>query len=172
MRVEPRGEGLAMYRETQTEHFEPLLVKSRPIIVGCCAATLALIVIAWVMIGVNVVRVALTGLILITAISAFTVGSSHRLRDLRTRRGRLLRQQPENATELARLPPLETIRRRLRIARTATAAGALGLLVTTAIGFLGDYPSGVGPWSLVVTILALVASALYFVAATYTRPLD
>lgn len=161
-----------MYRETQAEHFEPLLVKSRPIIVGCCVATVVLIGIAWAMIGVNVVRVALTGLILLTAASSFALGSSHRLRDLRTRRGRLLREQPENAMELARMPPLETIRRRLRVVRSATAAGALGLLVTTAIGFAGDYPQSVGAWSLVISILALVASALYFLAASYARPLD
>lgn len=172
MRVEPTWEGVGMYRETQAEHFDALLVKSRPIIVSCCVATIVLIGIAWAMIGENVVRVALTGLILITATSSFTLGSGCRLRDLRTRRGRLLREQPENSAELARLPPLETIRLRLRVSSAATAAGAIGLTVTTAIGFVGDYPQSVGQWSAVVSILALVISALFFVAATYVRPLD
>jgi len=161
-----------MYREAQTEHFEPLLVKSRPILIACCAATIVLIGIAWAMIGEGVVRVAITGSILITTTSSFTAGGCYRLRDLRSRRGRVLRSQPENAGELAKLPPLETIRRRLLVSASATVAGALGLAVTTTIGFVGDFPQSVGEWSAVVSILTLVISALYFVAATYTRPLD
>lgn len=161
-----------MYRETQVEHYEPLLVKSRPIVASCCAATAVLIAVALVTIGENVVRVAIVGSILVTSTSAFVLGSCYRLRDLRTRRGRVLRAQPENAAEVAKLPPLETVWRRVRVSRYATAASCLCLAATTAVAFVGDYDESVGQWSLVVSILALVLSALFFVAATYTRPLD
>ena len=161
-----------MYREPQTEHHESLLIKTKPIVAVCCVATAVLIGIAWVMIDVGVVRVALTGSILITTTSSFTLGGTYRLRDLRKRRGRILRIQPENAGELAKLPPLSTIRRRLRVSASATAAGSLGLTVTTTIGFVGDYEPSLGEWSAIVSILTLVMSALFFVAATYTRPLD
>lgn len=161
-----------MYRETQTEHYEPLLVKSRPIVTACCVATVVLIGVALVTIGVGVVRVAITGSILVTVTSSFMLGSCYRLRDLRSRRGRLLRAQPENAAELAKLPPLEMVWRRIRVSRYATSAGVLGLAATTLIAFVGDYPQSAGQWSAVVSILAVVISALFFVAATYTRPLD
>ncbi|HWM62890.1 MAG TPA: hypothetical protein VNP96_02755 [Solirubrobacterales bacterium] len=161
-----------MYRETQVEHFEPLLVKSRPIIIACGVATAILIAIAWAMIGHNVVRVAISGGILITTTSAFVAGSSYRLRDLRTRRGRVLRNQPHAEGEISKLPPPETIRRRLWISSCASIAGVLGLMATTAVGLLAVSEPAVGEWSAVVSILTVVISALHFVAATYTRPLD
>lgn len=161
-----------MYREPQVEHVEPLLVRSRPIIVACCVATAVLIAVAWVMIPLNVMRVAITGGILITTTSAFVTGSCYRLRDLRTRRGRVLRSQPLAEAEIAKLAPRETIRRRLLIASCAWIAGVLGLVVITAIGLLAVSDKSVGQWSTIVTILAIVISALSFVGATYTRPLD
>ena len=161
-----------MYRETQTEHFEPLLVKSRPIITACCAATFVLIALAWAMIGENVVRISLTGAIFTVTISGFAAGSCHRLGDLRTRRGRILRVQGQVEGEIAKLPPLETIKRRLRVSIGAWTVGSLGLLATTVVSFLGDYSESVGQWSTVISILALVVSALCFLAATHVRPLD
>jgi hypothetical protein len=161
-----------MYRETQTEHFEPLLVKSQPVIVACSVAALVLIAISWAMIGQNVVRVAISGAILITTTSAFVAGSCYRLRDLRTRRGRVLRNQPHVDAELAKLPPRETIQRRLWASAGASIVGALGLMATTAACFLVVSEQGVGEWSAVVSILTGVIAALLFVAATYTRPLD
>jgi peptidoglycan/LPS O-acetylase OafA/YrhL len=161
-----------MYRETQTEHYEPLLVRSQPLIAACCVATLVLIAIAWAMIGESIVRVSITGSILTVTVGGFAAGSCHRLSDLRTRRGRILRLQANAAGEIAKLPPLETIRRRLRVSISAWGTGSLGLLATTLVSFLGEYPESVGQWSVVVSILAMVISALCFLAATNTRPLD
>jgi hypothetical protein len=161
-----------MYRETQTEHYEPLLVRSQPLIYACCVATLVLIGLAWAMIGENIVRVSITGAILTVTISGFAAGSCHRLSDLRTRRGRILRITVNAAGEIAKLPPLETIRRRLLVSTAAWVTGSLGLVATTVVCFLGEYPESDGQWSVVVSILALVISALCSLAATNTRPLD
>jgi hypothetical protein len=161
-----------MYRETQVEHFEPLLVKSRPVVVACCAATAALIVIAWAMVGAADIRIALSASITITVTSSFALGDSRRLRDLRQRRARALRNHSENSGEMAKLAPLAMIQFRFRLCGAATAAGSLSLAATTVVGFLGDYEPGAGEWSLVISILTVVVSTLSAVAATYTRPLD
>jgi hypothetical protein len=161
-----------MYRETQVEHYEPLLVKSRPMIVACCVATAVLVAITWILISESVVRVALTGAILATASGALVTGNCCRLRDLRRRRGRELRERTEVAVELAKLPPLETLLLRLRASCAAAAIGGLGLAGTTAIALLGSYPQRIGLWTALISILAIVVSLLHFVAATYIRPLD
>ena len=161
-----------MYRETQVEHFEALLVKSQPMIVACCAAVAVLIGITWVVIGEGIVRVALSGAILATATSAFTTGNCCRLRDLRRRRGRFLREQSEVVVELAKLPPRETLALRLRASCFAAAIGVLGLAGTTAVALLGGSEGSVGQWSAVISLLALAVSTLLFVAANYIRPLD
>jgi hypothetical protein len=161
-----------LYRETQTEHFEPLLVRSRPVIAACAIATVVLVAIAWAMIAQPVVRVAISGSILIATVSAFLAGSCYRLGDLRTRRGRILRNQPHVEGELAKLPPRETIRRRLWISAIASIVGVLGLGTTTANALLTVSEAGAGEWSALVSILTVVVAALDFVAATFTRPLD
>lgn len=161
-----------MYRETNVEHFEALLVKSQPMIIACCAAIAVLVGITWIVIHESIVRVALSGAILATATSTFTAGNCCRLRDLRRRRGRFLRERSEVEVELAKLPPRETLLLRLRASCLAVAIGVLGLAGTTAIALLGDSDKSTGEWSAVLSALAVVVSALLFVAATYIRPLD
>lgn len=159
---------------TLDEHLDPLLPRSRAVAFGCGIAVAGLIVLVCVMIPTTIGRVAVSASILVATTSAWVAGNCYRLRDVRRRRGNLLRHRndPEANGIRSQLPPRQTIAQRFRISSYSIAIGLIGLAAAAAIGyFTSDSPS-TGSWYVVAALLGIVFTALVFVAATYARPLD
>jgi len=167
------GRSLIVHRDLE-EHLEPLLPRLRAVGLGGALAVLALILLVCVMLPTNVGRVAVSTTIAIATVSAFLTGSGFRLRDARRRHGNMLRSRkdPEADDLRAQLPPRETIARRFRISSYGIAIGLVGLLAAAVIGYLTSDTAAAGAWYLVAALLGVAFTALAFVAATYTRPID
>jgi hypothetical protein len=164
---------LIVHRDLE-EHLEPLLLRTGAVAFSCALVVLALIVLVCVILPSSVGRVAVSTTIFVATVSAALAASSFRLRDIRKRRGNLLRSQqgPEADLRRAQLPPRETIARRFRVSSYGIAIGLVGLLAAAVIGFFTSDSAEAGSWYAVAALLGTVFTVLTFVAATYTRPLD
>jgi hypothetical protein len=153
---------------------EPLLPRTRAVVLGCGIAVLALIVLVCAMVSSDVGRVAFSAAIIVSTASALLAGTCYRLREVRRRRGNLLRprRDAEADHQRAQLPPRETIARRFKVSVSGMSVGLTGLTAVAVIGYLTSDSPKDGSWYIVAALLGIVFTALSFVAATYGRPLD
>jgi F0F1-type ATP synthase assembly protein I len=169
----PGPRSLTVHR-TLEEHLNPLLLRSRAILAVSSLAVLALIVLVCLIIPTAIGRVAVATSIAVATSSAYLAGNSYRLRDVRRRVGNLLRHRTDDEANghRSQLPPRTTIAQRFRISRYGIVIGVFGLIASAVIGYFTSDSAGDGSWYLVAALLGIVFTALIFVAATYSRPLD
>jgi len=159
---------------TLDEHIRPLLPRTRAVVLGCAVAVLVLIALVCAIVSSDIGRVALSAAIVVATASALLAGTCYRLREVRRRRGNLLRKRHDEEAdkERAQLPPRETITRRFRVSLSGMTIGLLGLAAAAVIGYSTSDSPQAGSWYVVAALLGIVFTALSFVAATYGRPLD
>ena len=103
-------------------------------------------------------------------LSAFLAGNVYRLSDMRARIGLQARLSGESHREiLARLPPLQVVRFRFKVAWAGFGVAALMLLASfLTVPFEADEVKPLAA----VAILGLATSAVAFLCGLWSRPID
>lgn len=160
------------WAESHTDHFQRTLIRTTLIVVTC--AILLALDILWIVLAIDSaqIKVSLTAAIFITACSAFLAGNTYRLRDIRARKGFVLRSiardDPARKSAWSELVPRNTIKSRFMLAAAGSALGIIAQLVT--LWFASQLLQG-GP-SVVACLLGVIVCGLCCVGGTFSRPLD
>jgi hypothetical protein len=152
------------------DHFDPALLRSSIVITACSVMITLVVVWIWFSGGSTLLRITLTGAVIVSALSAFTAGNTFRLRDIRARIGNQVRAGRRDKKDvLATLPPRQTIARRFSLAAMGAVLGAVALLLTLLIA---QVESRDIKTTAAVSILSVVCAVLCFVGGTFVRPID